>query len=99
MPKPEIWSDAALNDLIEIGQFTLDLWGEKIVDRFERDVKRSIAAIQQFPFGWPESAEIKGARKCVVNPHVSLYYEWIGDQLYILRLYANRKDPRGLSGR
>ena len=93
----EIWADEAISDLIEISQFTMELWGPKIVDRFERDVKRAIEVIKQFPHGWPESTEIKGARKGVVNAHVSLYYEVLGDQLFILRLYANRKDPKGLS--
>lgn len=97
MLKPEIWSDDAVQDLFEISQFTLDLWNAKIVSRFESDVKRSIETIRQLPHLWPESNEIKGARKCIVNAHVSLYYELEGDQLYILRLYANRKDPKGLS--
>ena len=93
----EVWAEEAVKDLLEITEFTLNLWGPEIVDRFERDVKRSLETIKKFPFGYPESIEVQGARKCVVNAHVSLYYQWHNDQLYVLRLYANRKDPKGLS--
>lgn len=49
MSRPEIWSDSAISDLIEISQFTLRLWGAKVVARLENDVKSSIEAIKQFP--------------------------------------------------
>ena len=96
MLKFEEWSLYAYEDLIEITNFTMKHWGPTIVDRFENDLRVAIEKVKKNPRISPDSELLPGSKKCVVNKHVSLFYGWDRNTLYIQRLFANKKDPRDL---
>ena len=89
----EIWTKKAQNDFLEISQFTLNIWGPKILSRFEKDLEKALNRIRAFPNSFPKSEEFEGTRRCLINRHVSLYYDEDGDKITILRLHANRDNP------
>jgi plasmid stabilization system protein ParE len=51
----------------------LDRWSEKVAMKFVQDTFAKIEHIANFPEIYPESRDIPGVRRCVVNPNVSLY--------------------------
>ena len=75
----------AAADVKRINQYLLDNWSERVRDNFIRKLRKMLAAIQILPYSYPVSLVKPELRKCVISPHVSLYYTLKSENVVMLQ--------------
>ncbi len=89
----EIWTEDALSDVEEILDYISDNWTRQIIERFYSELTTALNRIKERPQIFQYFDKEKGIRSCLPNQHFRLFYKVIEDDLHILRLFPNRKDP------
>ena len=87
------WSETAKISYYEIIEFISKRWGQKIIVRFDQQVQEQLTLIQKHPYLWKESEKIRLARKCQINPLITLYYRINDQRVELLLFWDNRKNP------
>ncbi|MFN8428382.1 MAG: type II toxin-antitoxin system RelE/ParE family toxin [Spirosomataceae bacterium] len=96
MTKEVYWSDESKKDVNEIIEFIQYQWNQQIVSDFLDKIDHSIFQISKNPKTFPLINREFGIRKCVISKHNSIFYTEEDKKVYILRVFANRKDPEKL---
>lgn len=91
-----IWSVEALKDLKEIFDYLELKWTEREMKSFARKLGRQIEIIKSQPLIYPQSRK-KNIRRAVISRQTTLYYELSTDEIRIVSLFDNRKDPKKLT--
>ena len=71
-------------------------WGEKSARRLEKRIFGRARQILRNPFQYPESKLFNGTRKCVVTKQNTLFYKVRGNEILVITLWDNRRDPTNL---
>ena len=89
------WSEKALSDVQEILDFLSLHYTTREVRAFVRKLDKRINLISQSPKVFPVSTK-KTIRKSVLTRHTVIYYKVDRDSIYIITLFATRKNPHKL---
>lgn len=68
-------------------------WSRKSRTTFLEMIKKSFKNISQQPKSCPESDEFPNLFKCVVTRQTSFYYRIIDNEIEIISISDNRRDP------
>lgn len=87
------WTNHAVSELKETIDYLENNWTEKELRNFSAKLDHIIELISKTPEIFPDSNEIKGIRKAVIEKHNNLYYRINSDSIEIVSLFSNRKNP------
>ena len=73
------------------------VWNQQIIERFYAELRSTLDLIQHNPTLFKFADQANGIRSCLPNKHDRLYYKVVGNELIILRIYPNRRNPDMLS--
>ncbi|RNL51057.1 type II toxin-antitoxin system RelE/ParE family toxin [Pedobacter jejuensis] len=90
-----IWSPIAKTSYIEILKFLEENWTSKEIEYFISRTERLVKLISQNPNLFQYSINSDTFR-CLVVPHVSLFYRLKNENIELLVFWDNRKDPKKL---
>jgi len=91
-----IFSDRASDELTSVLEYIENEWSLRISNVFSILFNEKIINIQSNPFLYPPFRNKKNVRRCVISKHVSLYYRIKSDEIQIITLFNNRRDPKSL---
>ena len=94
-----LWTSLAREDYYEILIFLKESYGEKSVVKFYNKIEKELSLIKSFPKIYPKSNFNENIRRIVIVKQVSLYYyiDDLKNEIIILRLYSNKRNPRNLN--
>lgn len=88
-----IWSPIAKTSYIEILDFLDENWTMKEIKSFITRTERLLKLISNNPNLFQYSKDSDTFR-CVIVPHVSLFYTLRNQNIELLTFWDNRKDPK-----
>lgn len=91
-----VFSDRASDELTSVLKYIEDQWSLRISNEFTKLFNEKIVSIQSNPFLYPSFRNKKNVRRCVISKQVSLYYRIKSDEVQIITLFDNRRDPDNL---
>ena len=85
-------TDSARLDLVEIGQYTEDRWGEKQRDKYLEDIDSCLYSLAEEPELGRDRSELRaGCYSYSVGKHV-VFYTYDIEALYVLAVLHERMD-------
>ena len=97
MSRQIVWSPLAERDFADILEYLNENWDEKMTIQFIGLTEEIIEQISKNPRQFPLIFKKEKIRKCVLTKHNTLFYRDSKSQIYILRIYDNRQDPKSLA--
>ena len=97
MNKPLVWSPLALESYQEMARSLKQEWGEKVKNKFRKEVLQTINRLAQNPSTFPLVYDFINLRKAVIHKNSVLYYRETEKQIIIVALFDPRKDPEKLA--
>ena len=91
-----IWSENAFKGLAEIIAYIENKFSENDVKKFVNLFDEHIEIIKISPKIFPLSHKSKSIRKATVAKLTSIFYSIDGDNIYLLSIFDNRKNPKNL---
>ena len=71
-------------------------WSTRIRDKFLELLKTKIEQIESMPQMHEASSKKKQIRRCVINKQTSLYYRTKKEEIEIITIQDNRRNPKKL---
>jgi plasmid stabilization system protein ParE len=93
MNRSIIWSPRATDEYLDLIDYLLDKWGEKVTRKFIERIQDVLEVISERPEIYLATSKRKNIRRCVVSKHTSLYYRVKADKIELITLFDNRKNP------
>lgn len=90
------WSAEAISGLKEIINYLERKFSEKEVKKFVQKFDKQMNLIERNPEIFPISSKSKIVRRAIVANLTSIFYLIEGDEIKIISVYDNRKDPKKL---
>ena len=87
------WTDHALSELEQTIEYLENKWTEKELRIFSAKLDHTIELISKSPEIFPTSLGKKGIRRAVVEKHNTLYYLINNENIEIISLFSNHKNP------
>jgi len=87
------WTLNAQNELNAIYDYLEENWTSKEIKNFSMELERVLSTICKFPYIFPVSLLKNSVRRCVISKQTSLYYKIGKNQIIIISLFDNRKNP------
>jgi plasmid stabilization system protein ParE len=87
-------SERAERNLDNIVRYLETQWSARVRDKFLDLLKNKIEKIAKMPQMYEASSKKKTIRRCVLNKQTSLYYRVRRDELEIVTIQDNRKNPK-----
>jgi len=91
------WSDEALNGLKEIIEYLENKFPEKDVKKFAKKLDKQLDLIKKSPESNPRSKYSDNIRRAVIAKLTSVYYKIDKDEIKLISIFDNRKDPKKLN--
>ena len=88
-----IWSDEALINLRDIIDYLSNRWSEREVRKFAQLLDKQLRIIEENPFMFAESKNLKGYRKAVLSKQTSIYYKVSDQEIHLISVFDNRRKP------
>ena len=86
-------TNKAIADVLEIGRYTEEHWGQAQRDKYLSLIDESFSSIAQNPSQGQDCSDIKaGYRKKNVGAHVIFYRQIADDKIQIVRVLRGRMD-------
>lgn len=86
-------AQSARADLVSIGSYTLEEWGDEQMRRYMTNLRRAIASLGQRPFSGRSRSDLSDdMRAWPTGSHVT-YYTADAETVIILRVLHSRQDP------
>ena len=82
-----------LDDLVE---YLESKWPAKVKKEFLKKLLNSVTLISKNPYLFPASEKKKEIRKCILTKHNSMYYRVMKDEIEIITIQDNRRNPDDL---
>lgn len=89
-------SERAEKNLDDIMLYLEEEWSIRVRDNFRKKLIKAVEQIAKSPELFPSSAIKKNVRRCVVTKQTSLYYRISNQEIEIITIQDNRKNPQGL---
>ena len=86
------WSALVEFQFDQTCEYLNHFWGKIASKNFAKKVERKLASLRAFPFTCQAFEDSKGVRRCVINAHVSLYFEVHENAIILHCLFQNRMD-------
>ena len=90
------WTLNAQNELNAIYDYLEENWTIREIINFSTELERVLSIICKFPHIFPASLAKKSVRRCVISKQTSLYYKISKNQIVIISLFDNRRNPNKL---
>lgn len=90
------WTVEADKHLDEILDYLEKNWSETEIVHFFDRLEESLEMISSNPQTFKVSLRKPNAREFLHSSHTTIFYEFTESQVYILALWQNRRDPKGL---
>ncbi len=91
-----IWTDEALDNLADIIEYLELRWTKREIRNFSRLLDQQVNLIRSNPELFPTSATSSLLRKSVLTKQTTIYYRVDNNEIQIVTLFDNRKDPKKL---
>lgn len=88
-----VWTEKADESFAEIINSIGKRFTSKEVDKFVIQTYEVLKGIQEFPKLYPESKQLRKARKAVIHPHSTVYYQISRKEIQLLFFWDNRRNP------
>ncbi len=88
-----LWTEEAVENLGEILDYLENKWSSRKVINFKVSLNKQIELTSNFPQLFPTSEQSPRLRKAVLSKQTTIFYEVKEDVIFIVYLFANRKDP------
>ncbi len=89
-------SDRAEQNLDNIVGYLEKEWSVRVRDKFLEVLKTKIEQISRMPQMYEPSSKRKTVRRCVVSKQTSLYYRVRKEEIEIITIQDNRRNPKKL---
>lgn len=87
------WSDEASANLDSIIEYLQNRWTDREISRFFKKLDKLINLISRNPHSFPVVDLKINIRRIVLSKQTSIYYEIKQNEVVILSLFDNRRDP------
>ena len=87
------WSSRAEQDFDDQINYLIQNWSVETAEQFIDQVLKVVDAIARRPFQYPAWQDDVSIRKCVVNPHIALFYQVKDEQIVLLTFFPTRQNP------
>ena len=96
MAKPEaiIWSQKALRQLFEVGDYIDQRFGTTVANQFVNDAFSVAENLLEFPELGKLSKKYKTVRWLLLGKYHRMYYRIKGASVFIVRLADTRRNPK-----
>jgi len=91
--KSIMWSTRAEQDFDQQINYLIEYWRVETAEAFIDQVMSILDAIAASPWKYPAWEEDESVRRCVVNRHITLYYQVQEEQIVLLTFFPTRRDP------
>lgn len=91
-----VWSDQAKGQLDSLIEYLTYNWTAKEIHSFFVKLEKAIKIIQTKSLQQKQSIRKKGTFEYQITKHTTLFYSFDSHSVYILVLWANKKDPKKL---
>ena len=88
-----IWTEHALLELKDTIDYLETNWTKRELRNFSAKLDHTIELISKTPELFPCSIEKSAIRKAVVEKHNNLYYRVNNENVEVISLFSNRKNP------
>ncbi len=89
-------SERAEQNLDGIIQYLETEWSVRVRDKFLELLRTKIEQIKKMPQMYENSSKKKVIRRCVISKQTSLYYRARKEEIEIITIQDNRRNPRKL---
>ncbi len=96
MPLKVTISERAEKNLDDIMFYLEEEWSIRVRDNFRKKLIKVVEQIANNPELFSPSTIKKNVRRCVVTKQTSLYYRILNQEIEIITIQDNRKNPQGL---
>ncbi len=87
-------SPLASKKLTEIIAYLKENWSDETANKFIKKFREKIIQITEYPNSCPQSHELEGLFKLVIEKHTSLYYRINNRDIEIITVIDNRQNPK-----
>lgn len=77
-------------------EYLKDEWGEESRNRFLNKLEESFQTISSFSESHPKTEKLEGIYKLVITKQTSLFYRIKNDQIEVITVFDNRRDPKSV---
>ena len=88
------WTNESLANLQDTLDYLNSRWTEKEVNNFKSKLGKLIELIEKQPLIFPVSVHNPNLRKAVLSPQTTVYYRINYQQVEIIYIFNNRKNPK-----
>jgi len=88
------WSAISLEEYGDLVDYLLSEWGENITLRIITEIEQTAIRINNSPEQFPIFIKGKKVRRCVLSPQTSIYFKELKNEIVIISLFDNRRDPK-----
>ncbi|MBC7572192.1 MAG: type II toxin-antitoxin system RelE/ParE family toxin [Spirosoma sp.] len=85
------WGQEAEENYHAIISYLLDVYSFDVADRFTESIMAKVTLLEHSPFIGQKLKSLPGVRKSVIQPHTTLYYSIIQEQICILNVLDSRR--------
>jgi plasmid stabilization system protein ParE len=89
-------SERAERNLDDLMEYLEKKWSVKVKENFRQKLLSTVHLISKNPHLYPVSQIKKGVHKCVVTKHNSIYYRVAKNEIEIITIQDNRRNPKKL---
>lgn len=89
-------SARAKRNLKSLLEYLENKWSERVKKKFIQKMDEAISQISKYPYSSAQSEEFKGVYRKVVSKQTSFYYRVKKEEIEIITIRDNRKDPKTL---
>ncbi len=93
MLKPIVWSNNAKHDILQLVDYLISNWGNKIANDYMDSIENLVNQISIFPKLYPIIHTKLKIRKCVISKHNTLYYREKKEFIEIINVFDTRQHP------
>ena len=91
-----VWTDLAISSLRETNEFILEVWNQKVSDKFVESIDNQLDQLILNP-NIGKNVTNTSFKKVIIHKHISLFYQLYSNQIKVLLIWDNRQNPKKLS--
>ncbi len=90
------WSEEAIKNLDSIIYYLSGKWTIREISNFYKLLDKKLVIISKNPDIFSNSGLKSNVKRCVLSKQTSIYFEVKDDNIVILTLFDNRKNPKSI---
>ncbi len=90
------WAEEAINNLDSIIYYLSSKWTIREIRNFYKVLDKKLALISKNPDLFSNSELKLNVKRCVLSKQTTIYFEIKDDNIVILTLFDNRKNPKSI---